>query len=233
LLTAAQAVPLDEVEQARADLLRAHLAFITNRGSDAPPLLLRAARRLEPIDARLARGAYLEALSAATFAGRLAHPDGTLAKVARAAGAAPRPTRDPSAPDLLLDGLAAHFNQGYAAGVPILRSALEIFGVGMSTDEELRWLWLAHGSAMHLWDEDWERFADRFVRLAREVGWFSELPLALTAQAFRWCSRASWPTRPCWWTRWPRRPRRRAATSRRTPLLRWRRTAATSPRRPR
>jgi DNA-binding CsgD family transcriptional regulator len=184
LLTAVQAGPLDEVEQARADLLRAHLAFITNRGNDAPPLLLRAARRLEPIDARLARGAYLEALSAATFAGRLAHPDGTLAMVARAAAAAPRPTRDRTAPDLLLDGLAAHFNQGYAAGVPILRSALQIFGVGMSTDEELRWLWLAHGSAMHLWDEDWARFADRFVRLAREVGWFSELPLALTAQAF-------------------------------------------------
>src|SRR5262249_18330491 len=145
LLAAAQSGTLDEVQQARADLLRAHLAFITNRGNDAPPLLLRAAKRLEPIDPRLARGAYLEALSAATFAGRLAHPGGTLAQVARAAGAAPRPTRDPTAPDLLLDGLAAHFNEGYAAGVPILRSALRVFGGGMSTDEELQWLWLAHG----------------------------------------------------------------------------------------
>lgn len=184
LLAAAQGGMLDEVQQARADLLRAHLAFITNRGNDAPPLLLRAAKRLEPIDPRLARGAYLEALSAATFVGRLGHPGGTLAQVARAAGAAPRPTRDPTAPDLLLDGLAAHFNEGYAAGVPTLRAALRIFGDGMSTDEELQWLWLAHGSAMHLWDEDWSRFGERFVRLAREVGGFSELPLALTAQAF-------------------------------------------------
>jgi DNA-binding CsgD family transcriptional regulator len=185
LLAAAEDGPLSELQQARADLVRAQLAFVTSRGSDAPPLLLRAAMCLEPVDAGLARAAYLEALSAALFAGRLARPDGTLPEVARAAGAAPPPPHDPRAPDLLLDGLAAHFNEGYAAGVPVLRSALAAFGAGMSVDEELRWLWLAQGAAMHIWEDGlWERLASRFVQLVREVGWFSELPLALTSRAY-------------------------------------------------
>ena len=55
LLGMAEAAPLDEFQRARADLLRAQLAFAANRGSDAAPLLLRAAKRLEPIDAGLAR----------------------------------------------------------------------------------------------------------------------------------------------------------------------------------
>ncbi|HXT90273.1 MAG TPA: AAA family ATPase [Trebonia sp.] len=185
LLTMAEAGPLTEFDGARVELLRAQLAFAANHGDDAPLLLLQAARRLERIDAGLARAAYLEALSAALFAGRLGSPGGTPAEVARAVGAAPRPPRGEMAPDLLLDGLAAHFNEGYAAGVPILRKALAEFGVGMSADEELRWLWLARGAAMHIWDDEaWSRLSLRFVQLVSDVGWLSELPLALGARAF-------------------------------------------------
>jgi hypothetical protein len=54
------------------DLLHGQLAFATRRGNDAPPLLLKAARKLEPLDLRLARETYLDALAAATFASRLA-----------------------------------------------------------------------------------------------------------------------------------------------------------------
>ena len=72
LLAVAQAGPLDELQQARADLLRAQVTFAVDRGRDAPPLLLAAAKRLEPLDARLARETYLDAFSAALFAGRLA-----------------------------------------------------------------------------------------------------------------------------------------------------------------
>ena len=42
------------------------------------PLLLRAAQRLEPLDAGLARETYLEALAAAVFAGRLSRGAGVL-----------------------------------------------------------------------------------------------------------------------------------------------------------
>jgi tetratricopeptide (TPR) repeat protein len=72
LLSTAETGPPDEFRRARADLLRGQIAFASSRGSAAPPLLLKAARRLEPLDARLARETYLEALSAALFAGRLA-----------------------------------------------------------------------------------------------------------------------------------------------------------------
>ena len=184
LLAAAGAGPLSEFEQARVDLLRAQLAFVTNRGGDAPLLLVKAARRLEPVDAGLARATYLDALTASTLAGRLASPGGHTLEVARAASAAPRPLDDPRVPDLLLDGLAANFNEGYAAGVPFLRQALAAFGRGMSADEELRWLWLTTLAALHLWDDErWDTLSARYVGLARKAGALSELPLALSTRS--------------------------------------------------
>ena len=80
LLASAEAAPLDELQRAQADLLRAQITFTSKRGSDAPPLLLRAAKQLEPLDATLARETYLEALMAVQFAGELA--DGAALEVA-------------------------------------------------------------------------------------------------------------------------------------------------------
>ena len=93
LLAMAEPGPLSDAQQAHADVVRAQLAFVTNRGSDAPPLLLKAAKRLRPIDAGLCRATYLDALSAAIFAGRLASPGSGVLEVARAAGTAPPPPR--------------------------------------------------------------------------------------------------------------------------------------------
>ena len=42
--------PLDELQSARADLLRGEIVFASGLGSDAPPLLLKAARRLELLE---------------------------------------------------------------------------------------------------------------------------------------------------------------------------------------
>jgi DNA-binding CsgD family transcriptional regulator len=184
LLAIAEAGPLSDFQQARIDLIGAELAFLTNRGSDAPPLLLKAARRLEPIDLELSRATYLQALTAGYFAGRLALGGGA-AEVARAAANAPRPPHPPRAPDLLLDGLIAHHNDGYRAGLPILRKALNLFGTGMSVDEELRWHWVAGIVARYVWDDhSWDVLSDRHVRLARSVGALSELPVALNSRAF-------------------------------------------------
>ena len=185
LLAMAESGPLSDFQQASADLVRAQLAFNTSRGGDAPALLLKAARRLEPIDADLSRATYLDAVSAAIFAGRLASPGGDVLEVARAASASPPPRHAPRAPDLLLDGTAAGLHLGYAAGVPVLRKALADFGVGMSAEEELRWMWQACVTAMRVWDDDhWELLSARYVQLARETGALSELPLALTARAW-------------------------------------------------
>jgi AAA ATPase-like protein len=61
LLATAEAGPLDELQSARADWLRGQTAAASGQGSDAPPLLLKAARRLEPLDPGLARETYLDA----------------------------------------------------------------------------------------------------------------------------------------------------------------------------
>ena len=105
LLATAEAGPPDQLRRARADLLRGQIAFSSSRGSDAPPLLLKAARQFEPLDSRLARETYLDALAAATFAGRLALGGG-MREVAEAARMAPPPPGPARGPDLLLDGLA-------------------------------------------------------------------------------------------------------------------------------
>jgi hypothetical protein len=171
LLAMAESGPLSDVQQASVDVMKAQLAFVTSRGSEAAALLLKAARRLEPIDVDLSRATYLDALLAATFAGRLATPGADVVEVARAAGAAPPPRRDPRAPDLLLDGTAAALDTGYAAGVPILRRALTQFGVAMSVDEELRRMFLASITAMRIWDDDrCDVLSARYVQLARETG---------------------------------------------------------------
>ncbi|HEY2437078.1 MAG TPA: AAA family ATPase, partial [Solirubrobacteraceae bacterium] len=114
LLTTAELAPLDELQLARLELLRAEIAFERTRGSDAPALLLGAARRLEPLDAAMARETHLEAIAAAMFAGRLGgRPD--VREAAEAAQAAPAAQQPARAIDLLLDGLATRFTEGYAA----------------------------------------------------------------------------------------------------------------------
>jgi DNA-binding CsgD family transcriptional regulator len=184
LLSTAEVGPLDDAQQARVDLLRAHLAFVTSRGSDAPPLLLKAAGRLESVDPELSRETYLEALSAALFAGRLGVGADVL-EVARTAATAPPSARPSSAPDIVLDGLVAHYNQGYPTCVPLLRGALESFGAGMSAEAELRWSWMASVAAIHIWDDKrWDALSARHVHLARASGALSELPLALSSRAF-------------------------------------------------
>src|SRR6266446_2508957 len=105
LLATAEAGPPDQFRRARADLLRGQIAFSSGRGNDAPPLLSKAARQFEPLDSRLARETYLEALSSTLFGGRLSGGCDPLG-VARAARAAPSPPQPARPPDLLLDGLA-------------------------------------------------------------------------------------------------------------------------------
>jgi DNA-binding CsgD family transcriptional regulator len=185
MLGMAEAGPLDELRRARTDLVRAQLAFVSNRGRDAPPLLLAAARRLERIDIGLARATYLDTISAAMFAGHLADPGAGVLAVSRAARASPPAPDPPRPPDLLLDGLAANFSEGYRAGLPLLRRALGTFGQQMSAEEELRWLWLACIAALHLWDDGrWDALSRRHVELTRAVGALGELPLALSSRTY-------------------------------------------------
>jgi DNA-binding CsgD family transcriptional regulator/tetratricopeptide (TPR) repeat protein len=181
LLAAAEAGPLDELGRARVDRLRAQIAFASNRGNEAPPLLLAAAERLESLDAVLARDTYLDTFSAAMFAGRLARAANTV-QVARVV---PRTPADGTRKgDMLLEGLASLFTDGYSAAIPLARRALRAFSAGdLSESEGLRWLWLASIISVDVWDDEcWQVLSARHVRLARDAGALSELHLALNSR---------------------------------------------------
>ena len=183
LVAGAEAGPLDEIQRAEADVLRARISFAANRGSEAPSLLLTAAKRLEPVDVRLSRETYLDALSAALFAGRLGGEADARA-VAAAARAAPPPEPPARAADLLLDGLALLITDGHAAGTPILREAVRAFHSGeIRTEEGLRWLWLGGRAAGFIWDyEGWDSLTLRQIRAARAAGALAHLPLAFSTR---------------------------------------------------
>jgi DNA-binding CsgD family transcriptional regulator len=181
LLALAESVPLTDADQARAQLLRGQAAFTANQYVTAPVQLLRAAERLALVDAGLCRAAYLEALLAACYAGRLADPAASVQAIARAACSAPPPPSPEGAEDLLLDGLATLFGRGYAAGQPLAREALRVLCGDLSAHRDVRWLWLAHGLAAHVWDDECcGLIADWCARLARQGGAIGDLPLALT-----------------------------------------------------
>jgi DNA-binding CsgD family transcriptional regulator len=184
LLSIAQAQAPSDFQQARIEMIEAELAFATTRGGDAPDLLLKAAKRLNSIDADLARATCLQALTAALFSGAITRGD--VGQLAEAAAAAPPPTGTPTATDLLLDGIAAHYTHGYAAGAQILRTAFDQFGTGASPENELRGLALAIMLAgQYLWDFPFlELLTDRYLELARSLGALSELPPALSLKVF-------------------------------------------------
>jgi DNA-binding CsgD family transcriptional regulator len=181
LLAAAEAGPLDDLGRARIDLLRAQIAFAVSRGNEAPPLLLAAARRLEPLDMELARETYLDAISAAMFAGRLA---GAVGPVEVAAAVPPARTDQTRKGDMLLEGLASLFTDGYPAAMPIARRALRAFcAEDISVADGLRWLWLASAVAADVWDDkSWHVLSTRHVKIARDAGALSELLLALNSR---------------------------------------------------
>jgi hypothetical protein len=181
LLATARLGPLDKLQQARLERLRAQIEFARTRGNDAPLPLLKAAKRLEPLDVRLARETYLEALAAAIFAGRLATGSVGMSEVAEAARAAPPPRASPRAIDLLVDALATRFTEGHAASVGPIRRALHAFRPEDAGADDSRWLWLACRTAPEVWDDEaWHDLATRQVRLARETGNLAVLAVAVT-----------------------------------------------------
>jgi DNA-binding CsgD family transcriptional regulator len=184
LLTVAAAGPLDAHRTARGELLRARIAFRLTRGTEVPRMLLAAANALAPLDPALAREAYLEAIEASFHAGRFA-PVHYIRQVAVAAQEAAPLTTSSRPIDLLLDGLATRFTQGYEASVPGLQRALESLGDDASSnDDHGRLLWLGCHVGVMLWDDEAVYvLASRAVRLARRAGALATLPAALNVMA--------------------------------------------------
>jgi DNA-binding CsgD family transcriptional regulator len=190
LLASVEASTPDELQAAHAELLRGQIAFASSMGTTAPPLLLKAAQRLERLDPDLARETYLDAWGAALFAGRFASA-GSLVEVSRAAASAPRPARPLQASDLLLDGWAALFTEGRAAAAPLLRRATALFADEASpVQENFRWGWMTTIPPNILWDEDsWHAISARHLKEARDAGALARLPIDLADWGIfaAWC----------------------------------------------
>jgi DNA-binding CsgD family transcriptional regulator len=180
LVATAEAGALDERQRARVDLLRGDVAFASGAVSDAPSLLLKAARRLEPVDLELARETYLTAWAAASVAGDLGG-SGVLPEICRAVQALlPRPG-SPRPLDLLLDGLALLTTDGHAAATPTLQRAATAL-LDIPLEDVLRWGWVAMAASNAVWDNDGARaISARQVQLVREAGALAGLPLHLSA----------------------------------------------------
>jgi DNA-binding CsgD family transcriptional regulator len=110
-----------------------------------------------------------------------------LQEVAGAARAAPPPPGSPRPADLLLDGTAMLITEGYPAGAAMLKRAVSAFRAGdISPEEGLRWLWQACLSAGLIWDFDsWQVLADRQIKVARDAGAVTALPLAFNMRAIQ------------------------------------------------
>jgi DNA-binding CsgD family transcriptional regulator len=185
LLEWAAAGPLGPLDRARLKLLQGEIVDL-RRTPEALPLLLDAAKQLEPLDVALSRHAYLSAIRVATVAGRLGPG---MREVARAALEAPRAPGKPRAVDLLVDGLAVRFTDGYAIGAPALRLALHaLCEDGEREGVSIRWPWFARRVAPELFDDDtWHYLTTRSVQLTREAGALVALQVALTHLAHVRC----------------------------------------------
>ncbi|KOV82903.1 AAA family ATPase [Nocardia sp. NRRL S-836] len=162
--------PRDDVQHARADLLRGRIAFV--RQEDGPALMLGAAHRLAAIDPRWSRDCFLDALEMGLVVGRA---NGVMDTVIAEARSAP-PSEQPD----VLDALVLLTGSGHRAAAPLLRRVL--------TD---RALWtrrpaLATMIAGELWDLDAHVEVTRWLlATGRDTGtpWMLRLGLAQEAVA--------------------------------------------------
>jgi DNA-binding CsgD family transcriptional regulator len=172
LAAMAEAGPLDPLDGARVELLRAQI--YPTYHPDAPRLLVDAARRLAPLDAALSRETYVEAILAALYAGCLGE-DGGLRSTVEAALAAPPAPEPPRPVDLVLDGLATRLVEGGAAGSPALKQAIVAFRT--EPDSQMRMIQISFPDVGD--DDTWQMLVSRQVQVARETGALTVLPIPL------------------------------------------------------
>ena len=171
LLDGLDVASLDDADRAHLDLIRARILFTAGGNGETVVLMAAAARRLEAVNADLARATYLHAFSAGTFLGR----DVTVGQwldLGQAASSAPPPSRPPGARDLLLEGLAVQLTAGYAPALGQLRRALqELVADDGQTENLIEVLWLASCVAIVVWDDhSWDALSEKFVSEGRRTG---------------------------------------------------------------
>jgi DNA-binding CsgD family transcriptional regulator len=95
------------------------------------------------------------------------------------------PSQAPSKTDLLLEGMAVLYTDGYAASAPLLHRAVQAFSrEDLTLEEAFRSAWLAGAAASDLWDDvHWDVLTQRHLDIVRKAGALSLLPLALASRA--------------------------------------------------
>lgn len=196
LLSLAESSPLSALQRAQVARIRAQTDFVRSRATStgAPSVgesaaqLLEAARGLEGLDDDLARETFLEALTAAMYAGRLGD-HGLLAEIAAAGRAAVDRLPALHRPiDFLLAGMCSRIVDGPGTGSGDLHTALELWNAH-AQQHAGQWLYwpfpIAQESAAHeMWDDDvLERIATDTVQRARDAGALAALPPALGYRA--------------------------------------------------
>ena len=204
LLAAAETGLLDDLQRARIDLLRAEGAYSERRGGEAPGLLLRAAKALQPLDLGLARETYLDAWSSALFAGQLAGDDESGRRVAGGSRCARADRCCPPVRSVAGRLRTRLYGWPCEGGSVLERAAAGFAGEEVSIEEVLRWGWLATAAAVMAWDFDTcLAISDRGVELAREAGALTVLAvsvnvlaqaLALGGSSERWRCESPRPT---------------------------------------
>jgi DNA-binding CsgD family transcriptional regulator len=181
LLAAAESGPLDGFRRARAALVRGHAALMSRHGTQAGPLLLEAAKQLEPFDVSLARRACLTAWSAAIVAHHLGGA-GVLLEVCGAVRALPPLPPDPDPLDLVIEAFAVLVTDGHAGAMPMLRRAgMEV--LHLPVEDVLRWGLQVGGVRSAIWDDEAIAVYERQAQLVRDAGALAELPIHLQALA--------------------------------------------------
>jgi DNA-binding CsgD family transcriptional regulator len=191
LLATAGSGPLDGFQRARAALLRGHAAAVSRYGNEAAPLLLDAAKQLEPFDLSLARRAYLTAWSAAITAHHLGGAD-VLLEVCHAVRALPPLPADPHPLDLVIEGFALLITDGRAVALPVLQRAATAV-LQLSVEDVLRWGWHVGGVRSAIWDDEAIAVYERQAQLVRDAGALAELPIHLQALALERAWRGDLP----------------------------------------
>jgi DNA-binding CsgD family transcriptional regulator len=167
-----------EFHRVRAHLVRSRIAFVAGLNQEAPPLLLEAARRLEPFDMELARETYLLAWGTAAL---IAADADSLMAISQAIRALPPRDGDPRVLDLVLEGSALLVTDGRAAAVPVLQRALPGL-MEMPARDVLKWGWVANGVSSALWDDQAMRaIYARAADVLRAAGALAELPFCLAS----------------------------------------------------
>jgi DNA-binding CsgD family transcriptional regulator len=187
LLDEARLTPLTPHDRAVADIVRGEVTAASHSAGAGLPLLLSAAKQLEPLDPLLARETYRDAMYAAFTSGSL--PGGEYVDDVASAILTMPPVHGSSRETTLLEGTARVYTEGYAVGVPLLQRAIADYRAAEASPIDIPWLPLAARMAHNVWDlEGFAELSVAMVEQARRSGVLSLLPSALlldlSARAF-------------------------------------------------